>query len=66
VEELRNPTSQIRTQQSVEPGEYALRQILNALQGIRFGSVNIIVQDGVIIQIDRTEKTRIRTGSCSG
>jgi hypothetical protein len=38
----------------------ALNQIRDSLRGLRFGSVNIIVQDGVIIQIDRTEKRRLR------
>jgi hypothetical protein len=37
-----------------------INQIRDSLRGLRFGSVNIIVQDGVIIQIDRTEKRRIR------
>jgi hypothetical protein len=38
----------------------ALNQIRESLRGLRFGSVNIIVQDGVVIQIDRTEKRRLR------
>ena len=37
-----------------------LNQIRDSLRGLRYGSVNIIVQDGVIIQIDRTEKRRLR------
>jgi hypothetical protein len=37
-----------------------LDAIKDALRGLMFGSVNIIVQDGVIIQIDRTEKRRLR------
>lgn len=37
-----------------------LDAIKEALKGLMFGSVNIIVQDGVIIQIDRTEKHRLR------
>jgi hypothetical protein len=40
--------------------DYALTQIRDSLRGLRFGSVNIIVQDGVVIQIDRTEKRRLR------
>jgi hypothetical protein len=40
--------------------EEALNQIRDSLRGLQFGSVNIIVQDGVIIQIDRTEKKRLR------
>ena len=38
----------------------AINQVRDSLRGLRFGSVNIIVQDGVIIQIDRTEKRRLR------
>jgi hypothetical protein len=42
------------------PADDAINQIRDSLRGLRFGSVNIIVQDGVIIQIDRTEKRRVR------
>jgi hypothetical protein len=41
-------------------GDETINQIRDSLRGLRFGSVNIIVQDGVIIQIDRTEKRRLR------
>jgi len=40
--------------------EQELAHIRDALRGLRFGAVNIIVQDGVIVQIDRTEKRRVR------
>lgn len=36
----------------------ALRRIGAALDGLRYGSVLVIVQDGVVVQIERTEKTR--------
>jgi hypothetical protein len=42
------------------PPDDAITQIRDSLRGLKFGSVNIIVQDGVIIQIDRTEKRRLR------
>jgi hypothetical protein len=45
-----------------DPPEAALDQIRLALRGLRFGSVNVIVQDGIVIQIDRTEKKRLREG----
>ena len=35
------------------------RQIREALRGLRFGSVTIVVQDSVVVQIDRTEKRRL-------
>ena len=43
-----------------QPADDAIAQIRDSLRGLRYGSVNIIVQDGVIIQIDRTEKRRLR------
>lgn len=39
--------------------ETTLRRIGEALQGLRYGSVLAIVQDGVVVQIERTEKTRL-------
>jgi len=36
----------------------ALRRIGDALHGLKYGSVLAIVQDGVVVQIERTEKTR--------
>jgi len=35
-------------------------KIRESLRGLRFGSVNVVVQDGVVIQIDKLEKTRLR------
>jgi hypothetical protein len=40
--------------------EQELLQIREALRNLRFGSVNIVVQDGVVVQIDRTERRRLR------
>lgn len=37
-----------------------LSAVRTALQGMLFGSILVVVQDGVIVQIDRTEKHRIR------
>ena len=31
-----------------------------AVRGIRFGEVRVIIQDGVIVQIERVEKQRLR------
>ena len=41
----------------------SLEQIGGALRGLKFGSVNVIVQDGVVVQIDRTEKVRLSRNS---
>ncbi len=37
-----------------------LEPIRRAIKGIRFGEVRIVIQDGVVIQIDRMEKQRMR------
>lgn len=43
------------------------RAVLLALKGIRFGSVEIIVHDSRVVQIERKEKTRFdSTPSRSG
>ena len=39
--------------------EVAIEEIRRALRGLRYGCVSVVVQDGVVIQIDRTSKTRI-------
>ena len=37
----------------------ASASIRDALKGLKFGVVSIIVQDGIVVQIDRTEKRRL-------
>lgn len=39
--------------------DVSLRRIGEALHGLKYGSVVAIVQDGVVVQIERTEKTRL-------
>ncbi|MCL5105450.1 MAG: YezD family protein [Armatimonadetes bacterium] len=39
--------------------EIVLEDIRKTLKGLRFGSVTIIVQDGIVVQIDRTSKNRV-------
>ncbi|MEN6460666.1 MAG: YezD family protein [Syntrophomonas sp.] len=35
-------------------------KIVEAIHGLRFGTVNIIVQDGYVIQIEKLEKERVK------
>jgi len=37
----------------------ALGRIKDALRGLRFGTVSVIVQDGVVVQVERTERLRL-------
>jgi hypothetical protein len=38
--------------------QQTLEQIRKALAGLTFGSINLVVQDGVVVQIERNEKFR--------
>jgi hypothetical protein len=40
-----------------------LDQIRQALEGLRYGQVTIVIHDGAVVQIDRTEKRRFRNSS---
>jgi hypothetical protein len=39
--------------------EQVLARIRDALRGMRYGEVRLSVQDGVVVQIERTEKLRL-------
>ena len=56
--------SQVAEQQSPNGfdgyGAYALSRVREALAGLRYGEVTVIVQDGVVVQVERTEKLRLR------
>ena len=43
----------------VELTRQQIETINNLLSGLRFGNIVLIVQDGKIIQIDKTEKHRL-------
>jgi hypothetical protein len=40
-----------------------LARIREALDGLRFGEVVVKVQDGVVVQVDRTERVRLERTS---
>ena len=44
----------------------ALDRIQTALRGLRYGTVTAVVQDGVVVQVDRTEKIRIEKRHAGG
>jgi hypothetical protein len=43
-----------------EPDRASLQYVDDALRGLRFGTVTVVVHDGQIVQIERTEKTRLQ------
>lgn len=60
VDKVSTDTS--RLPDALSAGSPAWTHILDALRGLRFGTVTVIVQDGVVVQVDRTEKRRLRAG----
>ena len=42
--------------------DQAIEHIRQALVGLQFGEVSIIVQDGVVVQVERIERKRFRRG----
>jgi hypothetical protein len=37
----------------------ALDKVRDALAELRFGTVTVVVQDGVVVQVERTDKVRL-------
>jgi len=58
--DTRSQVSKAETSEEANQNQ-SLQRIHDALRGLRYGSVTIIVQDGLVIQIDRLEKFRIRS-----
>ncbi|HZZ73370.1 MAG TPA: YezD family protein [Pirellulales bacterium] len=54
----------IRAAKRSSPDE-GLSAIRAALQGLQFGTLTITVQDAVIVQLERTERRRLRHGSAN-
>jgi hypothetical protein len=52
--------------QEADNTRWALRQIEEALRGLRFGQVIVTVQDGVVLQVERTERRRFQQKKASG
>ena len=45
------------------PDDHSLREIARALQGLRFGAVEITVHNSQIVQIERKEKIRLQAAT---
>jgi len=41
-----------------DSGDEILRRIASAINGVRFGSVEVVIQDSRVVQIERKEKFR--------
>ena len=58
-----NLTSRGDLQPELDRGNEILRRIANAISGVRFGSVEVVIQDSRVVQIERKGKFRFdKTG----
>ncbi len=56
-------TSRRDAQPEPDSGDEILRRIANAISGVRFGSIEVVIQDSRVVQIERKEKFRFdKTG----
>lgn len=62
-EELLNMGTQQRVIQSQQHNQDIAHRILLAIKDLRFGSVEIVIHDSKVVQIERKEKIRIDTNS---
>ena len=46
------------TQTESNAYDEVIRRIANAISGVRFGSVEVVIQDSRVVQIERKEKFR--------
>ena len=53
-------TAAAKTISRDEREDDAIERIRAALQGLRYGAVTALVQDGVVVLVERTEKMRLQ------
>lgn len=53
------PTNRIENQPESDREGDILRRIASAISGVRFGSVEVVIQDSRVVQIERKEKFRL-------
>jgi hypothetical protein len=57
--EMGLPMNNAPAQEPQPEEEQILRLILRAMREIRYGSVQIVIQDSKVVQIDKVEKLRL-------
>ena len=40
-------------------GAQVLDRVEEALEGLRYGEVKVVVQDGIVVQVERTDRMRL-------
>ena len=55
--EIRSIEDEVEAERATTLG--TIDSVLDALRGLRYGTVTLTVHDGALVQIDRTEKLRL-------
>ena len=58
-------SEELLSEESARDDDRTVRLLLHALRDLQFGQVTAIVQDGIVVQIERTEKRRLNRKSRS-
>jgi len=56
----RTRAEEFRLELQEQGRDSALGRIESALRGLEFGTVTAVVQNGVVVQVERTEKVRLQ------
>jgi hypothetical protein len=61
---MTDPTVADSTRAAREPNlRWTWQHVEDALRGLQFGSVTLLVQDGVVVQVERIERKRYQRSS---
>jgi hypothetical protein len=60
------PTSTVNPTPALSPNPDWVALVREKVEGLRYGVVQLVVHDGRVTQIERTEKTRLPSGRDSG
>jgi hypothetical protein len=55
-------SNDVRAARGGDRNAEALARVRDALDGLRYGEVVVKVQDGVVVQVERTERVRWKEG----
>lgn len=54
-----SPVTDIMSGKKAKENEEALKYVQEQLTSLQYGTITMIVQDGVVVQVEKTEKKRI-------
>jgi Uncharacterized small protein len=46
--------------EKIKSGNVSIKDIEEMVRSIKYGSITIVIQDGIIVQIEKNEKIRIK------